>query len=99
MGVTIGGSSKERGKWRVCIDYRELNKATRKDHFPVPLIEKGLDALAGKKYFDFLDGFSGYNQIQIHRDSLFKCEFPSSPSYLLYLLILLSYLLPAFSLG
>ncbi|CAM8959634.1 unnamed protein product [Rhodiola kirilowii] len=51
--------------WRMCIDYRKLNAVTRKDHFPLPFIDQMLDRLAGKPYFCFLDGFSGYNQIPI----------------------------------
>ena len=56
---------KKTGKWTICVDYRELNKATKKDHFPLPFIDQVLDGLAGKKFFSFLDGFNGYNQIQI----------------------------------
>ena len=56
---------KKRGKWHVFVDYRELNLATKKDHFPLPFVDQVLDNLVGKKYFFFLDGFSGYNQIQI----------------------------------
>ena len=55
---------KKNGNWQVCIYYRELNKATLKDHFPLPFIDQVLDTLAGKKYFSFLDGFNGYNQIR-----------------------------------
>ena len=47
--------------WRVCIDYRKLNTATRKDHFPLPFIDQMLDRLAGHSHFCFLDGYSGYN--------------------------------------
>jgi hypothetical protein len=56
---------KKNGKWRICLDYRELNNATLRDHFPLPFIDQVLDTLAGKIYFSFLDGFSGYNQIKI----------------------------------
>nr|GFD33231.1 reverse transcriptase domain-containing protein [Tanacetum cinerariifolium] len=51
--------------WRVCIDYKKLNEATRKDHFPLPFIDQMLERLAGNDYYCFLDGFSGYFQIPI----------------------------------
>ncbi|GKF22406.1 reverse transcriptase domain-containing protein, partial [Tanacetum coccineum] len=50
---------------RVCIDYRKLNEATRKDHFPLPFMDQMLERLAGNEYYCFLDGFSGYFQIPI----------------------------------
>jgi hypothetical protein len=56
---------KKNGRWRICVDFLELNKATHTDYFPLPFIDQVLDTLSGKKYFSFLDGFSGYNQIQI----------------------------------
>jgi len=52
-------------KIRVCIDYRKLNAATRKDQFPLPFIDQMLERLAGHEYYYFLDGYSGYNQIPI----------------------------------
>ncbi|GJR97595.1 reverse transcriptase domain-containing protein [Tanacetum coccineum] len=42
--------------WRVCIDYRKLNEATRKDHFPLPFMDQMLERLAGNEYYCFLDG-------------------------------------------
>eukprot|EP00253_Pinus_taeda_P028534 PITA_28534 len=66
---------KKNGKWRICVDYKELNKATQKDHFPLPFINQVLDTYAGKKFFYFLDGFSGYNQIQITPEDQDKTTF------------------------
>jgi len=66
---------KKNGKWRICVDYRELSKATKKDHFRFPFIDQVLDGLAGKKFFSFLDGFSGYNQIQIRPEDQDKTTF------------------------
>jgi len=66
---------KNNGKWRVCIHYRELNKATLKAHFPLPFIDQVLDTLPGKKYFSLLDGFSGYNQIQVALEDQDKTTF------------------------
>ncbi|BBG94798.1 transposable element gene [Prunus dulcis] len=65
--------------WRVCIDYRKLNSATRKDHFPLPFIDQMLERLAGHAYYCFLDGYSGYNQIPIapedQEKTTFTCPF------------------------
>ena len=66
---------KKDGRWRICIDYQELNKSTLKDYFPLPFIDQVLDTLAGKKYFSFLNGFSGYNQIQITPEDQDKTTF------------------------
>ena len=61
--------------WRVCIDYRKLNTATKKDHFPLPFIDQMLDRLAGQHHFCFLDGYSGYNQIAIASEDQEKTTF------------------------
>ena len=66
---------KKNGKWRICVDYPELNKATKKDHFPLPFIDQVLDGLARKTFFSFLDGFSRYNQIQISPEEQDKTTF------------------------
>ena len=61
--------------WRMCIDYRKLNKATRKDHFPLPFIDEMLERLAKHSHFCFLDGYSGYHQIPIHPNDQSKTTF------------------------
>nr|GEX59839.1 hypothetical protein [Tanacetum cinerariifolium] len=61
--------------WRVCIDYRKLNEATRKDHFPLPFVDQMLERLAGNEYYCFLDGFSGYFQIPIDPKDQEKTRF------------------------
>ena len=63
--------------WRMCIDYRRLNKATRKDHFPLPFMDQMLERLSDQEFFCFLDGYSGYNQIIVnpndHEKTAFTC--------------------------
>ncbi|KAL5565157.1 hypothetical protein UlMin_028321 [Ulmus minor] len=61
--------------WRVCIDYRKLNDATRKDHFPLPFIDQMLEKLSGHDYYCFLDGYSGYNQIPLAPEDQEKTTF------------------------
>ncbi|GJU86273.1 reverse transcriptase domain-containing protein [Tanacetum coccineum] len=61
--------------WRVCIDYRKLNEATRKDHFPLPFMDQMLERLTGNEYYCFLDGFSGYFQIPIDPNDQEKTTF------------------------
>ncbi|GJZ01657.1 reverse transcriptase domain-containing protein [Tanacetum coccineum] len=61
--------------WRVCIDYRKLNDATRKDHFPLPFMDQMLEHLAGNDCYCFLDGFSGYFQIPIDPQDQEKTTF------------------------
>ncbi|GJV90033.1 reverse transcriptase domain-containing protein [Tanacetum coccineum] len=64
---------------RVCIDYRKLNDATGKDHFPLPFMDQMLERLAGNEYYCFLDGFSGYFQIPIdpqdQKNTTFTCPY------------------------
>jgi hypothetical protein len=62
-------------RWQMCIDYRKLNNATKKNHFPIPFIDEMLERLANHAYFCFLDGYSGFMQIPIHPDDQHKTTF------------------------
>ncbi|GJY47524.1 reverse transcriptase domain-containing protein [Tanacetum coccineum] len=61
--------------WRVCVDYRKLNEATLKDHFPLPFMDQMLERLAGNEFYYFLDGFLGYFQIPIDPQDQEKTTF------------------------
>nr|GFA43061.1 reverse transcriptase domain-containing protein [Tanacetum cinerariifolium] len=63
--------------WQVCIDYRKLNEATQKDHFPFPFMDQMLERLAKNEYYCFLDGFFGYFQIPIDPHDQEKTTFTS----------------------
>ena len=59
-------------KWQICMDYYKLNAVMKKDHFPLPFVDQRLDRLAGRKFYYFLDGYYGYNQITIAPEDLHK---------------------------
>ena len=61
--------------WRVCIDYKRLNAVTRNDYFPLPLIDQLLERIFGHPFYCFLDGYSGYFQIEIVVEDLEKTTF------------------------
>ena len=59
---------KRNGKWRMCVDFIDLNKACPKDIFPLPRIDQLVDSTTGHKLLSFMNAFSGYNQIPIDED-------------------------------
>lgn len=73
--MTCSGSPKKNGKLRVCVDYRALNKATKKDLFPIPFIEDILEKVAGHEIYSFTDRFNGYNQVRIAPKDQLKTTF------------------------
>ena len=63
--VNIVVVKKKSGKWRVCVDFTDLNKACPKDPFPMPKIDQLVDATVGHPRMRFLDAFQGYHQIPL----------------------------------
>jgi hypothetical protein len=61
--------------WRICIDYRKLNAATRNEHFPLPFIDQMVEWLVRHDYYCFLDGYSGYNQVPVDPEDQEKTTF------------------------
>ena len=66
---------KANGKWRLCIDFTDINKACPKDSFPLPRIDLIVDATAGHELLSFMDAFSGYNQISMGPNDQEKTSF------------------------
>ena len=66
---------KKSGKWRVCVDFADLNKACPKDPFPMPKIDQLVDATVGHPQMNFLDAFQGYHQIPLALDDQEKTAF------------------------
>ncbi|WVZ71119.1 hypothetical protein U9M48_019740 [Paspalum notatum var. saurae] len=66
---------KKNEKLRICIDFRDLNKATPKDEYPMPIAESLIDAAVGHKMMSFLNGNAGYNQIFMAEEDVYKIAF------------------------
>jgi len=66
---------KANGKWRMCVDFTDLNKACLKDSFPLPRIDQLVDSTARHKLLSFMDTFSGYNQIRMAEKDQEKTTF------------------------
>ena len=73
--ATVVLVKKANGKWRLCIDFTDINKACPKDSFPLPRIDLILDATADHELLNFMDAFSGYNQISMDPDDQEKTSF------------------------
>ena len=75
---------KANGKWRMCVDFTDLNKACPKDSFPLPMIDQLVDSIAGHKLLTFMDAFSGYNQIKMDEGDQEKTAFITSQELYCY---------------
>ena len=75
---------KANGKWRVCVDFTDLNKACPKDSFPLPRIDQLVDSTAGHKLLTFMDACSGYNQIKMADEDQEKTAFITSQGLYCY---------------
>uniref|UniRef100_A0A2N9ELT3 RNase H type-1 domain-containing protein n=1 Tax=Fagus sylvatica TaxID=28930 RepID=A0A2N9ELT3_FAGSY len=75
---------KSTGKWWMCVDFTDLNKACPKDSYPLPRIDQLVDSTAGHKLLSFMDTFSGYNQIQMEEEDQEKTAFIISRSLFCY---------------
>ena len=66
---------KGNGKWKMCVDFMDLNKACPKDSFPLPRIDQLVDSMVGHKLLTFMDAFSRYNQIKMLKEDQEKTAF------------------------
>ena len=75
---------KANGKWRMCTDFTDLNKAYPKDSFPLPRIDQMMDSTAGHRLLTFMDAFLGYNQIKLAEEDQEKNAFITSQGLYYY---------------
>ena len=75
---------KANGKWRICVDFTDLNQAYPKDSFPLPKIDQLIDSTADLKLLTFMDAFFGYNQILMAEEDQEKTAFVTSQGLYYY---------------
>ena len=75
---------KANGKWRMCVDFMDLNRACPKDSYPLPRIDNLVDSTARHKLLSFMDAFSGYNQIRMEETNQEKTSFVTSQGLFCY---------------
>ncbi|XP_020410177.1 uncharacterized protein LOC109946503 [Prunus persica] len=68
-------AKQENGKWRVCVDYTDVNEACPKDNFPLPRIDQLMDSTSGNQLLNFMDVYFNYNQIMMYDDDKAKTSF------------------------
>ena len=78
---------KASGKWRLCVDFTDLNKASPKDSYPLPQVDVLVDSTAQHQLLSFMDAFSSYNQIRMHEDDQEKTSFVTSQGLFCYKLM------------
>ncbi|XP_075515468.1 uncharacterized protein LOC142550117 [Primulina tabacum] len=76
------------GKWRMCVDFRDLNKACPKDHYPLPRIDQLVDSTSGFELLSFMDAYQGYHQIPLAKSDQDKTSFITSGGTFCYVVML-----------
>ena len=71
-------------KWRMCVDFMDLNRVCQKDSYPLPRIDTLVDSMAWHKLLSFMDAFSGYNQIKMNEDDQERTSFVTNQGLFCY---------------
>ena len=75
---------KSNRKWRMCVDFMDLNRTCPKDSYPLPQIDTLVDSMVRHELLSFMDAFSGYNQIKINEEDQKKTSFVTSQGLFCY---------------